>query len=148
MRKIKVQMLTREGFAPYGKVLDLDDIEPAGGNPETHMWYPQVSIVEKATSLNWMEVFPREFTAQKFEAHDYTNENLIPMTGGIIVTCMPKGELDVEKLAAFHGTEGACLDINKNATEHYEEVFRLGRAMFTCAQLKASTSGWQWESRA
>jgi len=45
----------------------------------------------------------------------------------------------VEKLAAFHGTEGACLDINKNAAEHYEEVFRMGRAMFTCAQLKAST---------
>lgn len=45
----------------------------------------------------------------------------------------------VEKLAALHGTEGACIEINKNATEHYEEVFRLGRSMFTCAQLKAST---------
>ena len=30
MRNIKVQMLTREAFAPYGKVLALDDIEPAG----------------------------------------------------------------------------------------------------------------------
>lgn len=45
----------------------------------------------------------------------------------------------VDKLASFHGTEGACIELNKNATEHYEEVFRLGRAMFTCAQLKAST---------
>jgi len=45
----------------------------------------------------------------------------------------------VEKLAALHGTEGACIEINRNATEHYEEIFRLGRAMFTCAQLKAST---------
>lgn len=106
MRKIKVQMLTREGFAPYGKVLALDDIEPAGGNPATHMWYPQVSIVDRATSLNWMEIFPREFTAQKFEAHDHTSENLIPMTGGMIVTCMPAGALDVDKLAAFYIPQG------------------------------------------
>jgi len=45
-----------------------------------------------------------------------------------------------EKLAAFHGTEGVVLNINQGgsgAPTHYEQVFKNGRSMFTCAQLKA-----------
>lgn len=45
----------------------------------------------------------------------------------------------VERLALLHSTPGECLVINEGGARHYEDVFRVCRAMFTCAQLKAST---------
>lgn len=111
MRNIKVQKLTPEAFAPFGKVLTTEGLE-AGGNPASHLWYPQVSVVDRATSINLMEVVPREFVCQKFEAHDHTAENLIPMTGGVIVTVIPKGELTADRMAAFYVPQGQGVSID------------------------------------
>ena len=111
MRKIKVQQLTQEAFAPYGKVLTTEGLT-AGGNPATHLWYPQVSVIDQATSINLMEIQPREFISQKFEAHDHTAENLIPMTGGMIVTVLPHDEFNVDSMAAFYIPQGKGVCIN------------------------------------
>lgn len=105
MKNIKVQKLTKEAFEPFGKVLTTEGLE-AGGNPDSHLWYPQVSIIDAPTSINLMEIVPREFTCQKFEAHDHTDENLISMTGGMIVTVAKKGELKEENLEAFYVPQG------------------------------------------
>ena len=111
MRNIKVQKLTQEAFAPFGKVLTIEGLEP-GGNPASHLWYPQVSVVDRDTSINLMEIVPREFVCQQFEAHDHTPENLIPMTGGMIITAIPKGEVTADRVAAFYipQRQGVCFD--------------------------------------
>ena len=66
MKTIKVQTLTQEAFAPFGKVLTIDGLEPAGGNPASHYWYPQVTVVDAPTSINLMPIVPRPFTIQNF----------------------------------------------------------------------------------
>lgn len=48
MKSVKVQPLTQEAFAPYGKVLTVEHLEPAGGNPHSHFWYPQAAVVARA----------------------------------------------------------------------------------------------------
>lgn len=111
MKTIKVQKLTPEAFAPYGKVLTTEGLQ-AEGNPTSHLWYPQVSIIDAPTSINLMEIVPRDFICQKFEAHDHTGENLIPMTGGMIVAVAKKGDLKEENLAAFYLPQNLGICIN------------------------------------
>ena len=106
MKTIKVQPLTQEAFAPFGKVLTIDGLEPAGGNPASHYWYPQVTVVDAPTSINLMPIVPRPFTIQNFEAHDHTAENLIPMDGPVIVAVAKKGELKEDNVAAFLVPQG------------------------------------------
>lgn len=112
MKSVKVQPLTQEAFAPYGKVLTIENLEPAGGNPATHYWYPQVAVVDAPTSINLMPIFPRPFTIQNFEAHDHTAENLISMDGPVIVAVAKKGELKEENVAAFLVPQGVGVSID------------------------------------
>ncbi len=109
MKTIKVEALTPEAVAPYGKVVSKDGIEDKGA-PGSHGWFPQIIVRPDETSINFLEVYPREFTAQKFEAHDHTDETVLAMTGDVIVTCMPKGEFDVEKLKAFRVPMGTGIN--------------------------------------
>ncbi len=125
MKSIKVQPLTQEAFAPYGKVLTIDGIEPAGGNPASHFWYPQVTVVDAPTSINLMPIFPRPFTVQNFEAHDHTDENLIPMDGPVIVTVAKAGELSEDNVAAFLVPQGCGVSIH--AKVWHFVPFPLGR---------------------
>lgn len=112
MKTIKVQPLTQEAFAPFGKVLTIDGLEPAGGNPASHYWYPQVTVVDAPTSINLMPIVPRPFTIQNFEAHDHTAENLIPMDGPVIVAVAKKGELKEDNVAAFLVPQGVGVSID------------------------------------
>ncbi len=144
MRKIKVEMLTEEAFAPYGKIISPEGREDLGALG-SHSWFPQVVVREEPTSVNLMEVFPKEFVCKKFEAHDHTEETLIAMTGGVIVPVMPKDEFNVEHLKAFYVPKGTgiccapgvwhfapyvlgesvwCTVIFKNNTSHDDIYFK------------------------
>ena len=98
MKTIKVQKLTQEAFAPYGEVLTTEGRE-AGGNPATHLWYPQAVVIDAPTSINLMRVLEHAFVLKDFEAHDHTTENLIAMDGDLIVGMAAAGDLKEEKLS-------------------------------------------------
>lgn len=112
MNYVKVQSLTAEAFAPYGKVLTIDGREPAGGSPATHFWYPQVDVVESPTSVNLMPIYPRPFIIQNFEAHDHTQENLFPLDGPVLVAVAARGELKAEHVAVFLVPQGTGVSID------------------------------------
>lgn len=105
MKTVKVQNLTKETFAEFGEII-ADEGREDLGNPVSHTWFPQIITREDATSINLMDVKPRELICQKFEAHDHTEENLLAMTGDVIVTCMPKGKISAEELKAFYVPAG------------------------------------------
>lgn len=100
MKTIKVKKLTKEAFAPYGEVLTIEGRE-AGGNPASHLWYPQVVVIDNPTSINLMKVIPHEFVLKDFEAHDHTTENLLAMDGDLIVGMAPAGDLQGRECGSF-----------------------------------------------
>ena len=116
MKTIKVKKLTKEAFAPYGEVLTIEGRE-AGGNPASHLWYPQVVVIDNPTSINLMKVIPHEFVLKDFEAHDHTTENLLAMDGDLIVGMAPAGDLK----AVGKEVMSAC--IFKNNTSHDDIYF-------------------------
>ena len=103
MKKIKVNMLTEEAFAPFGKVLTVEG-RPHGGEDGMYRWYAKQSSVENAecVSVNLLTALQREYVFRKFESHERTTETVLPLTGGLIVAGIPEGEVSPERVQAFY----------------------------------------------
>ncbi len=103
MRKVKVQMLTEEAFAPFGKVITTEG-RTHGGEAGMYDWYAEQATVENAecVSVNLLTAIQREYVFNKFEAHARTTETVLPLTGGLIVTCVPAGEVTPDRVQAFY----------------------------------------------
>lgn len=103
MKKIKVQMLTKEAFAPFGDVLETEGHEP-GGEAGMYKWYEKLAAVDGAetVSINFLTAIQRDYAFQKFEAHDRTTETVLPLTGGLIVAGIPAGKVSEDRVQAFY----------------------------------------------
>lgn len=103
MKKIKVQMLTEEAFAPFGAVLQTEGKE-FGGEAGMYNWYEKQAAVEGAevVSVNLLTAIQREYRFDKFEAHKRTTETVLPLTGGLIVAGIPDGEVTEDRVQAFY----------------------------------------------
>ena len=130
-------MLTKEAFEPYGQVLTTEGRE-AGGNPASHLWYPQAAVIDAPTSINLMKVLPHEFVLKEFEAHDHTTENLIAMDGDLIVGMAPAGELKTEAVEAFYIPCG--LGISLNPSVWHAVPFAVGKEVMSVCIFKNNTS--------
>lgn len=137
MKTIKVSKLTQEEFAPFGKVLTTEGLE-AGGNPASHLWYPQVVVIDDPTSINLMKVIPHDFVLKDFEAHDHTTENLIAMDGDLIVGMAPAGELKAENVKAFYIPCG--MGISLNPSVWHAVPFAVGKEVMSVCIFKNNTS--------
>ena len=107
MIKVKVQQLTEEAFSPFGLVIGTEG-RPYGGEEGVYRWYENQAGVDdaKTVSVNLLTVLRRPFACRRFEAHHHTTETILPLTGGVIVAGIPKGEADAGKLAAFYVPAG------------------------------------------
>ena len=103
MFKVKVQKLTESAFAPYGDVLGTEGKIP-GGEQGLYNWYEKLACVTGAdsVSINLLTAMEREFICRRFEMHQRTTETVLPLTGGLIVAVLPKGDVAFCKLAAFY----------------------------------------------
>lgn len=103
MKKIKVQMLTEENFAPFGQVIQTEG-RAFGGEAGMYNWYEKQAQVDGAetVSINLLTAIQREYVFQKFEAHDRTTETVLPLTGGLIVAGIPAGEVAPDRVQAFY----------------------------------------------
>ncbi len=103
MKKIKVEKLTDASFAPFGTVITTEGRSYVG--PEgMFRWYEKQASVDGANevSVNLLTALERDFVCRKFEAHALTTETILPLTGGLIVAGLPKGEVTCERLRAFY----------------------------------------------
>ena len=137
MKTIKVQKLTKEAFAPFGEVLTVEGRE-AGGNPASHLWYPQVVVIDDPTSINLMRVIQHDFVLKDFEGHDHTTENLIAMDGDLIVGMAPAGELKTENVTAFYIPCG--LGISLKPSVWHAVPFAVGKDVMSVCIFKNNTS--------
>ncbi len=137
MNTIKVQKLTPEAFAPFGEVLTTEGRE-AGGNPASHLWYPQVVVLNDPTSINLMRVLQHDFVLKDFEAHDHTTENLIALDGDLIVGMAPAGELKAENVQAFYIPCG--LGISLKPSVWHAVPFAVGKDVMSVCIFKNNTS--------
>ena len=111
MKKIKIQELTEENFAPFGKVLTTKD-RPYGGAEGVYKWYEKQAQIDDAhtVSVNLLTAIHRDMVCSLFESHQKTEEVILPLTGGIIVAGIPEDApypLDEEVTCAVifrHGT--------------------------------------------
>lgn len=103
MKKVKVQMVTQENFAPFGQVLETEK-RPYGGEAGMYNWYEKQAAVEGAevVSVNLLTAIQREYVFDKFETHSRTTETVLPLTGGLIVAGIPAGEVTSERVRAFY----------------------------------------------
>ena len=137
MKMIKVSKLTQEEFEPYGQVLTVEGRE-AGGNPATHLWYPQVVVIDDPTSINLMKVLPHEFVLKEFEAHDHTTENLIAMNGDLIVGVACAGDLEEETIKAFYIPCGQGISLKPSVW--HAVPFAVGKEVMSACIFKNNTS--------
>ncbi len=103
MKKVKVEKLTDEAFAPFGSVLKTEG-RRYGGQEGMFKWYEKQASVDGAeiVSINLLTAIEREYVCQKFEAHSRTTETILPLTGGLIVAGIPAGAVSAERLRAFY----------------------------------------------
>lgn len=103
MKKIKVQMLTAEAFAPFGQVIETEGKE-FGGEAGMYRWYEKQAQVDNAetVSVNLLTAIQREYVFNKFEAHARTTETVLPLTGGLVVAGIPAGAVTPDRVKAFY----------------------------------------------
>ena len=119
MRKIKVQMISEEAFAPFGQVITTEG-RSFDGEAGMYRWYEKQAQVDGAevVSINLLTAIQREYTFQKFESHSRTTETLLPLIGGVIVAGIPSGAVTEERVQAFYVPVGKGISWNIGAW-HY-----------------------------
>ena len=137
MKTIKVEKLTKEAFAPFGEVLTTEGRE-AGGNPASHLWYPQAVVIDAPTSINLMRVLPHDFVLKDFEEHNNTTENLIAMDGDLIVGVADAGDLSADNVHAFYIPCG--LGISLKPRVWHAVPFAMGKPVMSVCIFKNNTS--------
>ena len=137
MKTIKVKKLTKEAFAPYGEVLTIEGRE-AGGNPASHLWYPQVVVIDNPTSINLMKVIPHEFVLKDFEAHDHTTENLLAMDGDLNLGMSPAGDLMPYNVQDFYIPAGFGISLKPSVW--HAVPFAVGKEVMSACIFKNNTS--------
>jgi ureidoglycolate lyase len=102
MQKVKVQKLSEEAFAPFGKVLTTKN-RPYGGAEGVYKWYEKQAQIDNAetVSVNLLTAVKRDMICSHFEAHQKTEEVILPLTGDLIVAGIPAGEPLEDRLQAF-----------------------------------------------
>ena len=115
MRRIKVEKLTPEAFKEFGTVFSTVGRDHES-TPGVYDWYPGQGFVDNAesVSVNLLTVKEREFWCQKFERHEQTSENLIPITAGLVISCLPAGPVCFERLRAFYVPVGMGVSFAPN----------------------------------
>lgn len=125
IRKIKVQKLTREAFAPYGTVVDWPSEQEADGfalrSSDRFDFFPKLGSL--ACDHDSMQVgiathYKRPYRTVNMERHYHTEELMVPLTNPIILIFAkndgldPNEEPDIDKVEAFliNTTQGVVVN--------------------------------------
>jgi ureidoglycolate lyase len=127
MRRIKIEPLTREAYAPFGWILgempdqDRQDSLRLDGEYIT-FWHErdfQVGV-GGVVEFVWVHYKWRGFSIRRFESHRLTEQAMIPMKGAplVHVVCPPPDDPtvpdiapDLDRMKAFllDGSKGVCM---------------------------------------
>lgn len=123
VHRIKVEPLTAEGFAPYGRVIDVPTEPAPFGGDGWGCWFPLGEVKDiDSIAVGYTESLKRDFIIEKMERHETKEEILMPLTDAIIQPMGlpenlddPNAKPDPETVRAFLLKPGQAIIMNKGA---------------------------------
>lgn len=116
MRELQIEPLTREAFAPFGDVIELEGARRMPINLGTTMRYHDLARIDVGDGggrplVNLFRGQPRElpFAVTMLERHPLGTQAFVPLTDRpYLIVVAPKGELAPASMRAFvsHGWQG------------------------------------------
>lgn len=125
-RVLSVETLTREAFAPFGDVIELEGARHYPINLGTTERYHDLARVDTGdeggrTLINVFRGQPRElpFEVTMMERHPLGSQAFIPLHGRpYLVVVAPPGDLDAQALRAFVARDGQGVNFAKGVWHH------------------------------
>jgi ureidoglycolate hydrolase len=111
MKEVKAQMMTPEGFAPFGKLLIPTDDKITLSNEKVRH-YNAVGTFEtmgRDPAVSFFTVKRRAFVLDSFERHTRSSEIFFPVKGTALMPfapTLPDGSPDTERIRVFVCGEG------------------------------------------
>jgi ureidoglycolate lyase len=107
-REIKVKPLTREGFKPYGTLIEAPEAKPAISDAALDYWGGLAGLDIERPQVSFLKVKRREFLLDRIERHVRITEVFIPLEGVSIFPVAPprdvenpKAEVPLNEIEAF-----------------------------------------------
>lgn len=92
MRKIKVEKLTKDAFAPFGLYYDMENPEGYPLSGELHRFFPDRLTAHHTTSVAFSPILvkrPDEMKITQVEYHTTTSEIILPLNDDMILHVAP-----------------------------------------------------------
>ncbi len=92
MRKVKVEALTHEGFAPFGQFYTIDKPEGYALCGELHKFFPDRLVADCPTRVGYSPILvkkPEKMIITQQEYHTTTWEMIMPLNDDMILHCAP-----------------------------------------------------------
>jgi ureidoglycolate hydrolase len=108
---LSTNLLDRQSFIPFGKVLKVPERAP-DDSVVTHNYWDSEIVWSGSTSVNNLVVKQRAFILSQMERHKDTLEMLILQEGTCFIAVAPAGVFSVDKIKVFKMNPGdvVCLE--------------------------------------
>ena len=127
-KQIKPKILTRENFAPFGDVIEVNsnakNFSINDGFTQRYHDLAEVDVTQQngRTLINIFRSTPLEQPVgiKMMERHPLSSQAFIPMgQRPFLVVVAPKGELDVTKIEVFLASSNQGVNYHKGTWHHY-----------------------------
>ena len=127
MTLLKLEALTREGFAPFGDVIETAGIQPIPINCGATERYHDLAAIDCAagggkTILSLFRSTPPAypFTLKVMENHPLGTQAFVPLGGRpYLVVVAPKGPFDARAIRAFHARGDQGINYARGTWHHF-----------------------------
>lgn len=125
MKEMKIKILTKENFAPFGTIIEPPSTKPAISNNSLDYWGGLTELNVTKPQVSFLVVKKRDFSLDKIERHVKLTEALIPLEGTSVFplappkdTADPKAKVPLDESIAFllDGSKGIVM---KKGTWHW-----------------------------
>ena len=125
MKEIKVKILTRECFKPFGTLIEPLITKPTISDGALDYWGALAEVYAEKPQVSFLTVKKRDFELDKIERHVKLTEVFIPLEGTSVFPLAPpknienpKAEVPLDELVAFllDGSKGIVM---KKGTWHW-----------------------------
>ncbi|MFA6946850.1 MAG: ureidoglycolate lyase [Pedobacter sp.] len=133
MKEIKVSLLSRNNFAPYGQIVDLEDLGPATINTGVvKFWKQQVEVnFDGEIEIGVLKVKKHEMLFDVLENHFKTPTIMMSLNGDFLFPVAPcKDEVpDVDEIKVFKMKENLLYMMNSKCW--HGEVYPIDKEELT-----------------
>lgn len=125
MKEIRIKILTKENFEPFGTIIEPPNIKPTISNASLDYWGALAELDIEKPQVSFLVVKKRDFVLDKIERHVKLTEVFIPLEGTSVFPLAPpkniddpKAEIPLDKVTAFllDGSKGVVM---KKGTWHW-----------------------------